>query len=425
MDPKFWRHKTTGWVSHTIELMDGILKKVGPRPSGSPESRETASILGEAIAPYVDKLNLESFQFGRKPFLSFLKWQSATYVLAVAALFLNWIGIAAILMSVGLFVTVAQFVFYKELLDPLYPKTEGVNMVAVVEPDGPVQRQVILSGHHDSAFVFRFLQWNPRLYPIHVLFANLFIWVAAVAIPVWAVLQWFDVVPFYSGVLPWILAAGVLFVGPLAFLVSSRCTPGAGDNLVASAGVVALAKALAQERALGTFALRNTRVWFVSFDAEESGLRGARAFVKRHLAELKEAPAELLNIDSIYEVKDLRFVVRDINGTMPLSKSVGQECVDVAKSLGFASSILSMPLGSGATDAGEFARVGIPATTMIAMSSGAIPPKGFPYHTLRDTLEVVKPEAIKAMLEVYWAMLVRRESQVEGAVAPMESKPAA
>lgn len=415
MDAIFWKQKSLEWVAHTREIMAQVLTRVGPRPSGSPQSRETASMLADAIRPFAHSVKLESFLFARHPFLAFLKWQAITFVLAVVGLFLDWILVSGLLILVGAVVTIAQFVLYREFLDPLYPKTEGVNMIASVEPDREVLRQVIFSGHHDSAFVFRFLQWQPRLYAIHLVLANLFIWMAIFTVPTWAGLSLFGITPFYSEVLPWIMTVGALFVAPLGVFVSRRCTPGAGDNLVASAGVVALAKALSQERALGSITLKNTRVIFASFDAEESGLRGARAYVKRHLADLKAVPTQVVNIDSIYELKDLRFVIRDINGTMPLSSRMGHQCVELARSLGFASSVIKMPLGSGATDAGEFGRVGIPATTMIAMSSTPIPPKGFPYHTLRDTMDVVKPEAVAAMLEVMWGMLLMQE---EGGEAP-------
>ena len=346
MEYGLWRHKTGEWVAHTRDIMQSILTKVGPRPSGSPQSREAASILAEELRPHVDQVQLESFWFARNSFLSFLKWQAATFTLSVGALFLGWIYVAAGLVLLGAGVSIAQFVFYKEMLDPFYRKTEGVNVVGRVEPEGEVLRQVVVSGHHDSAFIFRFIQWQPRLYPLYVLFANLFIWTAVLLVPLWAILDFAGVTPFYAPVLPYVLAiAGLIFVSPMWFFVSKKCTPGAGDNLVASAGAVALAKALADLRASGAFRLEHTRVWFVSFDGEESGLRGSRAFVKQHLQELKEFPSELLNVDSIYELKDLRFVIRDINGTMPLSKAVGQECVDVAASLGFKSATLGMPLG--------------------------------------------------------------------------------
>jgi len=418
MNLHHWRQQTGEWVEHTREIMGQILTRVGPRPSGSPESRQTAAMLAEAIGPYVDSVELERFRFSRRSFLSFLRWQAVSFTLAVTALFLGWIPVAAVVILTGAGVSVAQFVLYRELLDPLYSWSEGVNVVARVEPEGEVHRQVIISGHHDSAYVFRLIQHFPRIYPLFVLLANLFIWGAALLIPLWAVLELAGISPFYGPALPWILAgAGLLFVVPLWFFVSGRCTPGAGDNLVASAGAVTLARALAHARKCGQFRLQNTRVWFVSFDAEESGLRGSRAFVRRHLAELREHPAELLNVDSIYDLRDLHFIVRDVNGTIPLSERLARECVDLAASLGFHSRTLSMPLGSGATDAGEFGRFGITATTMIAMSTRFIPPRGFAYHTLRDTLEAVKPEAIAAMLEVLWAMLLRREPPVPGLAA--------
>ena len=45
-------------------------------------------------------------------------------------------------------------------------------------------------------------------------------------------------------------------------------------------------------------ALDGTRLLFVSFDAEESGLRGSRAWVKAHRADLQSLPTRALNIDS-------------------------------------------------------------------------------------------------------------------------------
>jgi len=405
-----WRHQTREWVEHTRGLMRRILDEVGPRPSGSPESRETARRLADALRPHVDRVELEGFSFARHSFLSFLRWQAATYVLAVAALFLGWPAAAAALILAGAGVAVAQFVLYRELLDPLHRKYEGLNVVARVEPEGEVRRQVIISGHHDSAYVFRLLQAFPRGYFLFVLLANVFIWGAVLLIPAWAALAAAGVTPFFAPALPWVLAAGgLVFVAPLAFFVSGRCTPGAGDNLVASAGAVTLARALAAARADGSFRLEHTRVWFVSFDAEESGLRGSRAFVARHLDELTAHPAELFNVDAVYELEDLRFLVSDVNGTVPLSDRLAREFVDLAARLGFSARTLAMPLGAGATDAGEFGRRGIRATTLIAMSSKLFPPRGFPYHTLRDTLDAVKPEAIAAMLEVLWAALVRRE----------------
>ena len=47
-------------------------------------------------------------------------------------------------------------------------KRTGRNVLALVEPDQEARGQLIISGHHDSAFVFNFLVHQPSLYPLRV-----------------------------------------------------------------------------------------------------------------------------------------------------------------------------------------------------------------------------------------------------------------
>jgi len=112
--------------------------------------------------------------------------------------------------------------------------------------------------------------------------------------------------------------------------------------------------------------LAQTRLIFASFDAEEAGLRGSRAYVRAHRAELAALPTCNLNIDSIYTA--------------------------------------------------EFTMAGVRATTMLAMPTGIVR-DGLVYHTMRDTIDAVQPEAAAACLFVAAHWVQERDSvkdQVQG-----------
>ncbi len=72
----------------------------------------------------------------------------------------------------------------------------------------------------------------------------------------------------------------------LNFFVGSRGTPGAGDTLIASVMALKSAELFGRHGKKRRPGLANTRLVFLSFDAEEAGLRGARAYVKRHREEI-------------------------------------------------------------------------------------------------------------------------------------------
>ena len=92
-------------------------------------------------------------------------------------------------------------------------------------------------------------------------------------------------------------------------------------------------------------------------DAEESGLRGARAFVKENYEKLIATPHYNYNMDSLFSANHLIFLTSDINNTVKLSKNLAEKGIHVAEKLGYTAEKMNMPFGGGATDAGEFAKV--------------------------------------------------------------------
>jgi hypothetical protein len=151
-------------------------------------------------------------------------------------------------------------------------------------------------------------------------------------------------------------------------MVSPRAVPGAGDNLVASAMLVSVAGLLKERLAAEPGLLDGTRVIFASFDAEESGLRGSRAFVRHNRALLTSAPASDVDLESFYHLDSLGALVTDLNGFVKLSDGLAAMLEEEAKALGVPFCRRKVFYGIGATDAAEFARAGIPATCLVGMS---------------------------------------------------------
>ena len=60
---------------------------------------------------------------------------------------------------------------------------------------------------------------------------------------------------------------------------------------------------------------------------------------------------------------------------------------------------MKIPLGGGGTDAGEFARAGIPATSLIAMDT-TFKSGTNPYHTRDDNTNNIDPKAVLACLQI-------------------------
>jgi Zn-dependent M28 family amino/carboxypeptidase len=270
----------------------------------------------------------------------------------------------------------------------------------MLEPRGQATRQLIISAHHDAAREFRFLRGNQKLYGLKILIPDVFCMLSCLV----AWINWGSQVftyrlPGFTHLSNFVLIIGVYFVFTKFFLFTDNVSPGAGDNLIASTMLVELAKCFRDPLKSGHSFLQQTRLIFISFDAEEAGLRGSRAWVREHKEELQSLPTLALNIDNIYNLKDLGFLVSDLNDHITLDRSLVDRCLLIARELGYPSRTCNMPFGGGGTDAAELARVGVRATTMLAMPTDLVR-EGMVYHTMQDTVDKIEVEAVRACLKI-------------------------
>ncbi len=400
-------------VKHTFAFCDEVVENFPGRVAGSEAVRKASLRVKEEFEKYCDAGTVKVDQFDIHPwsFLKYIPGLVVLYFACVVLLFLAptlaWISFAG--MALGLFVFYGQFVRYWHLLDPLFPKRQAYNVYGSIEPSGEVKQQIVVSAHHDAAYVFHLLDKAPKYYAFLINSGILFLVLGFLVSLVATVLLVFNILlPQWIAV---VLIAGGILVLPMAFFTTGQVVPGAGDNMIAVAIVSEIAGLFGNIKKTGGNALKHTRLIIASFDAEEAGLRGARAFIKKHREELLNTKTYVLNLDTLYKLKALSFLDKDLNSTVKLSHQLAQDCVDIAKDLGYPSTISAMSFGGGSTDAAAFGEAGIEATNLGAMSFDLKDyDQGWAYHTPNDLSKHIEPEAVEAALKIIRGYILKKDA---------------
>lgn len=155
-------------ADNIIELTRSIIDQFGPRAAGSPQSRGSANVIAAAAGPFADRVKSEDFTFSPGAFLGWIRILVAAYALALGCMWMGWYLVSSLFLLGAVALLVLQFFLYKEVLDPFYPKYQGRNVLASLEPQGEVRGELMISGHHDSARIFNFLVHQPKLYALRV-----------------------------------------------------------------------------------------------------------------------------------------------------------------------------------------------------------------------------------------------------------------
>ncbi len=382
----------------SFSLTKRIIDKIGPRLAGTKASLDAAKMLSEEIGTYTDHVNLEEFNVYKGAFLGWIRILVTCYLFAVIFLWLQFPIISVFLIIISLLILVFQFFLYKPMIDKFYPKKKGLNVVGSVEPTFDVKNQVIISGHHDSARIFNFFIHQPSLYNLRVTGGIALIIVLLVV----SITSLFIPTGLLSTILKIIVSLGFLLTGQMWFFASNKGTPGAGDNLISSAMAVEIGRYFSVNK------LNNTRVIIASFDAEEEGLRGARAYAKLHKNEFKEVPTFLLNVDCPYYLNELFFMTSDINCSVELSTELASELVEIAKSKNYPASLKPIAFLTGGTDAGELAKKGVKATTLMAMP-WSNSERASVYHTPNDTIDSIETDVIDAAIDIFISYIENKD----------------
>ncbi|MBN1376557.1 MAG: M28 family peptidase [Dehalococcoidia bacterium] len=398
-------------IRDTFAFTDEVVEQYPGRVAGSEAVHKAGRRVKEEFEKCCDPgtVKIEEFEVHPKSFLKYIPGLVVMYFLCMTLLYFGcaWIAFAGMALALGVFA--AQFVFYRHLLDPLFPREKGYNTYGFIEPEGEVKQQVIVSGHHDAAYAFQILAHMPKLYfPLMLAGVGLLVIGTLLALTA-AVMSLFGIhLPQWVALV--FIVLGVFEI-PYLFFTTGEVVPGAGDNMIAVAIAAEIGKVFGGAKKEGNNLLKHTRLGVLSVDAEEAGLRGARAYVKRHRAELLKTKTYVFNIDTLYHLDSISFFEADLNSTVKLSSEMANECADIARTLGYQAAVSRMGPGGGSTDAAAFGEAGIEATNLAAMSFQVKDyDKGWVYHTPQDTSKYIEPSVVEAALRIIIQYILKKDA---------------
>ncbi len=390
-----------GLAELSLVMTGRLLQKYRYRIAGSTECCNAAHEIADQFRNCCDSVREDVFLLHPKALWFVGKAIAFIYLLAAMFIILGgyFLYLGTFLCLFVLSYALVQYIFYGRFFDRVFKCAKGCNVIGSLEPIKDVTQQVILVGHHDSPYIFSFLERFQSLAFIRFLLGMLsYAWLCIYSFTA-SVQQLFSSghqTP--TGVPIWITVAGLPFALQLFFMMSKVPSPGAGDNLNSISMIASIAKYFHSER-IKTSLLEHTRLILLSTDGEEIGQRGAIQYVERHYSLLHILPTFVFNIDSVYRYSDLKILTRDRNFTCKLSDSMISDICVIASDLGIPLKRGPLPFGGGGTDAAAFAVAGIKAASIIGVPTHIIS-RVHLYHTSKDLVENIEVAAVRAVLEL-------------------------
>lgn len=396
-------------VDYSVKEITNVIKKYGPRESGNENCYAAQKHLKKEMDIFCDESHFESYKMAPKAFLHFTKLVSVAIFLAVVVCgILTYTSVITAFLAqcivcgvvfASLFITLMEFLLYKQFMDPLYKKVEAHNLVGVRKPRGEVKRRIVISGHIDAAYEWRHLYYGKNV-PLFGIFMSWTIGGAIISfvLSVIAIVANFvDMGAFgefmvtYSYIFHYVTALGMVTL--FVFVDFKTIAPGANDNLTGTYAAVCALRMLD----MAGIDFENTEVCAMITDGEEAGLRGCKQWAKDHHDEYVNDGVEtaVLCVDTLADLEYLNVYSKDMTGTVKNSAKLSQLVMDSAKDAGH-NDLKFSSVYFGSSDAAAFSQAGIEATCLAAMD----PAPADYYHNRRDTADRLNPEAIKTGYEV-------------------------
>lgn len=370
-----------------VEFIETVISRYGGRPAGTEAERNAQRYVQEELGKHCDAVQWHAFETPLKAKFHALKGFCIAYLVALALFTWNaWAAAALALVNGILFL--GHFVAFQDWLDFLYKKEASQNVIGSIEPKGEVRSTLVISGHIDSVREF---QWWYKLGHLGGVLTTLsgflialqgFTYLAAAltAQLTGGMPLGFEIVWWAQLILSPILITFYSMHGKLA-------VDGALDNLTGVALAVEMARVFG-----GDNRLEHTRLKLVSYGSEETGLRGSRHYVKDHYDELRAEGAVNFNIDTIKSDEHLSLVRRELNPMTRYPEHLIGKAQEAFRAEGVAHKVVSLPVG--ATDGTAFVKGGLPAISMIGLTTKKFDPT---YHTRLDNLSNLDPAGLHAV----------------------------
>ena len=381
-------------TNFSVRGIKKICKDVGPRPAGSEQEHEAQKLMAAELDGACDKVEIEPFDVHPGAFLGWILTDGIMMIAAIVLFFFGMSAIALALCALSLIFAIVEFLLYKKLLDPFFPKKTSHNVVAVRKPKGEVKRRIIFSGHADSANEWRFTYYGGSKLLVPIIGLSFVGILLGLVLGIWAVAAGHAFSAADSGalnVMRYVFLAWIpILLTALFFENKKRPVMGANDDLTGCFISMAVVKYMQQH----DIRFENTEVWVVLTGSEEAGLRGAKAFCKAHKNELSDVETVFVGLDTIRDYDFAAVYSRDLTGTVKNDAGACALVKEAAKQTG-----LDLPYKSvffGATDAAAVTQAGMKAVSVSAMD----PAPAKYYHTRLDTADNLDIKTVEAVLGV-------------------------
>ena len=381
-----------------------ICRDMKKRPPGSPGEREAGEYMADVLKNECGcaDVKVETFREHPSAFYGYF-WFSATFdcLCAISFFISPWLNI--VFGAAALLLFLFQFVLYKQVIDPLFPEKESLNVTAVRPCAGKVKRRIFLNGHIDAAWEFPLnyhfggvvFEIPGVMAVIGVLFymtLGIIQLCGAVALAAagaevqnaGALVQHIGTSAPVAGT--WVHQAGLwglLFV-PFFLMVGCTYNPrrivdGANDNLTGCYMGIAI---LREMERLGV-CLKDTELGVILTGSEEAGLRGAKVWCKAHAKDYQDVPTYIISYDTIHDPKKLMVNLRDLNSTVASDQELASLFLQSAEEMNVPCSKGRVPLMGGSTDSAAFTQGGFRSIGITGLSHNL---EDY-YHTRRDTCD--------------------------------------
>ena len=386
IDQKNWASK------YMIKEITYICKNLGKRDPGSEGEKKACEHMARVLRRECgcEKVEIESFTENPGSFYGWLYF-SITFVLAAIVLYFFAPVLSIVLLLFAVLIALLQFGIYRKAVDCFFPKRTSHNVTAVKKCKGEVKRRIFFNGHPDAAW-----EWpvnyllGGAAFEAHAIigFGGAFFYLALSVIQV--VRHGAFVRPVLSSPLGILGLCGLIFA-PFVFGLywmshDRRVVDGANDNLTGCYMGIAILKAMKN----AGIELENTEVGVLLTGSEEAGLRGAKAWSKKHAAEYSDVPTFIYAYDTIHDPRHLMVNYRDLNSTVKADKDAADLFMEAAAAADVPCRKGFVPPLGGATDAAAFSQGGLRAAGITGLNHKL---ENY-YHTRRDTYDNMNAEGL-------------------------------
>ncbi len=387
------------YTNYAIKNIKKVCKDYGPRPVGSEAEKNAQLHMKSELESSCDSVAREEYKCSDKAFMAWVPL-GAVLILFSTVMFTLGIPVASLAASlVTLFIILAEFIFYKPVLDIFFPKKTSGNVIGVRKASGETKKRIIIAGHTDSAFEWTYTYHGGHNVVLTIILTAVIAILIGIGGSIYALVAGENGLVWSDDNLAMKIIAVVTYVtvpvivAAIGFTNYNRPVTGANDDLSGCFVSAAVMKFLDAN----DIRFENTEVVSAMVGGEEAGLRGTKAFMKAHAEEYKnekDVQTIFVAFDTIRESDFMAIYDKDMTGVVKNDERVAKLLQTAAKNVGYEVPIKTIELGS--TDAAAASQAGIPASAFTAMD----PAPARYYHTRLDTEENLDPKTLEIGLKI-------------------------